>query len=534
MLTASSVVEAQVGIARVGEDLEVRAKKLGMKRYRSFEADILVREMLFDKNGNVTADKRWSKGKGNFISHFEYAYDDNNVLTDKITYNAGGEIISTDVYEVNAKGNKITNIVPGNKEYIDQLNTRKLIHNKDSLLIEEVAYRFGKHSISTVYVYHPNKKVKTKSQFRGEDIKAVSLLEFDDEGRTIENIRYGSDGKIQKKTKTKYNDKGDPISRKTYDASNTLVMDESTDRDKKGNVTARYKWQKGWDEKKKVFVFEYNKSGNLLHKYGADPSVTDFLGTYTEESNTYDDKKRLSKTVYNKGYNVYRTDYTYNDDGSVKETYYRCTSRETRPKDAIENDELWLLYRSQTKHTESGKVLEEENFVKGKLATSTTYTYDANWNMTSMKSGAVDGSRGREMTQTHDDKNRLLESKEYKIRDGKKVLAKESRYNFDQFDNQTLSYICRKLHKPDGKECKEIQRVYNDKGLIIEQKEYENDALMKHFKYRYNNNDRLTHFVTLYGQALYKYDAKGEMIEQRFENKDGEVSGKNSWTIEYY
>lgn len=525
-------VESNCQTVKDEASLEERAVTLRMQSFIALQNGTPAREIEFDSDGNKTLEKTYKVKTGEQQTHLTFTYDGQNKLLDEVSYNADGAVIQTISHAVNRAGNTVIKTISGKKENADELEVKVRVFQNDTMLVETMTLRSTVHSNSETFTYHPNGETSSKSTYRGAKVSPATELRYDEKGQKVVSIRYNNEGKPHTRIEFIYNDKGDVTNRKAFEKGKTLTREQSTDVDQNGNVTASYDWKPG-EEKRQIWAYTYDDKGNLLHSYGTDPLIANQLESGKEESFLYDSENRVTVTVINKKAVLNKTTYEYSADGSVTESYWRTPDRGLRPQEAIEKSDMFHIYRTQIKDVETKKVLKEEIFQKGELSSATIYTYDENWNMLSLISSSRQG-RGREIIQEFDSKDRLISNQEYKVRDGEKALSKKSEYAFDERDNMTLSSVCRRIDKGDDALCTEIRKQFDEDGRLMVQKEIENDALMVHVKYTYNDEKQLVKFVTIYGEATYKYDKKGEMIEQRFETREGEASGINTWAITYH
>lgn len=509
--------------------LEERGLEQKFKRYRAFENGVLYHEVFFDEAGRKTVEKRWHPKRGDFSLHLSFKYDEEGRTIEQLTYNAEEQVVQSVLTEYDGTKKTVWTI-PGPVASRDFLNNKKEIFQADTLLIEEVFYREGKHNISTVYDLHANGTVASKSQFRGPSATPISTIKFDEKGQQTTNIRYNNEGRPQNTIQYQYNEEGEVINRKSFNAEDKLYAELSTDLDKKGNITAIYNWKEG-GEKQKIWVYERDKQGRLLHKYSVDSQVQDYLKTFVEESFQYDSKGRVVLFVTNKRYDLELTQYEYLDNDIVLERFSSFNGQ-VRPKDALNQLDAFTVKREQRRQITTDLILAEVNYSQGQVLSTINYEYDANGNMTKMERFNADKTAGRVIEQLFDEKNRVLDSKEFKVKGEERVLVKESKYQFDAQDHMLLSSVCRRMDR-DGGECRIINEEYDVNGNLTYRVERENESLKSEFKYKYNDAGEVTYFSTLFGSVRYVYDDKGNVSQQIFMDAKGNETGSNVWEVLY-
>ncbi len=106
-------------------------------------------------------------------------------------------------------------------------------------MLEEVRYgSSGKIRSKSTYIYKYNEKGNKVEEVRygsNDDTKSKGTYKYDDKGNKVEEAVYTASGKLDSKRTYKYDENENLVETLTYDASGKVTLKNSTKYDKKGN-----------------------------------------------------------------------------------------------------------------------------------------------------------------------------------------------------------------------------------------------------------------------------------------------------------
>ena len=231
--------------------------------------------------------------------------------------------------------------------------------------------------------------------------------------------------------------------------------------------------------------------------------------------------------------------------------YYKDNELDPESKSLVEHDvydeegniivkeKIWRRdrYRSKVvyKYNEKGTLIEEQDFYDGELQYITKYEY--NEKDKKIKTQYFEYSDGEELKHTtkyeYNDKGLVTEKIEY---DKQSKLINKAVYEY----NNKGSVI--ELQNFEGEKLEYTTKYeYNDKGLVTEEIEYDpQDEIINKAVFEYNDNGDVIELQNFEGEKLeyiikYKYNDKGVLIEETeyetIDNKQSEPS--NTLVYEY-
>ena len=123
---------------------------------------------------------------------------------------------------------------------------------------------------------------------RTDKYRYETFKEYDDNGNSIEQNRYNSDGELDEKWTSKYDDKGNEIKSNLYNSDGELEDKYTFEYDYKGNMI-EMNWSRG------TLTFEYDDKGNINEEnyYNSDGELKD-KKTYEYQ---FDDNKNWIKKI---------------------------------------------------------------------------------------------------------------------------------------------------------------------------------------------------------------------------------------------
>lgn len=242
-----------------------------------------------------------------------------------------------------------------------------------------------------------------------------SKTTYDEEGRTLSELKYEADGSIEQHYGYAYNEQGERIAERSWDESGNLIEDIEFDLDTDGKVQQAYK--NYLDGSRDTISYTYDDRGNLLGK----EVVTD------------EDELEMAET------------FAYEDD------------REVLHEMKDENDELVL--RKETAYDEKGRVVEERTWSAETGSTLRTLTeYDDKGEISGVSSYNEDGEMLLRVSYKREGE-RITGVTEHSP-DKKSVTTIE----YDEKDNPVLQ----EEHNDRRELVSRIMRKFDDEGNVLE------------------------------------------------------------------
>ena len=149
--------------------------------------------------------------------------------------------------------------------------------------------RTDKYRYETFKEYDDNgNSIEQKSYNSDGELLFKYIYEHDDNGNSIEQNRYNSDGELDEKWTSKYDDKGNEIKSNLYNSDGELEDKYTFEYDYKGNMI-EMNWSRG------TLTFEYDDKGNINEEnyYNSDGELED-KKTYEYQ---FDDNKNWIKKI---------------------------------------------------------------------------------------------------------------------------------------------------------------------------------------------------------------------------------------------
>lgn len=202
---------------------------------------------------------------------------------------------------------------------------------------------------------------------------------------------------------------------------------------------------------------------------------------------------------------VYEYSYTDKRGNMLHRQYYKQFDRKGHVTQKFDFGPGRGPYRTEFKYDHSGSLaasLTYDPYEGGVF--STTYQYDASGNNVERAHYDLYGRLEYKNLYKFDEQGKPLEQGTYAL--SSKFSTKDE-YNYDSTGN----LLGAKLYYTDGKMACRIQYVYNEKGVPVEMM-------------RYDGKD--TNFTCKY---LYKYDRKGNMVEEAMCNRFNEITERSEF-----
>jgi hypothetical protein len=199
------------------------------------------------------------------------------------------------------------------QQYYDaSLEHGKIIQNKEnngyySNYLKK--YNDGGKHIETIY-FNGKGGLCLELSHKGNLI-GKTLLDYDDKGNLIEERLYNAKEHLTKKNNCIYDDKGNRIGINYYDTSGTLINKSTFQYDDKGNIIEE-KYYKGNDILDYICTFKYDDKGNQIEK---NDSYQDTKFKITHKRTYKYDKKgnMIECKICDGNGNIFKT-YTYKYD----------------------------------------------------------------------------------------------------------------------------------------------------------------------------------------------------------------------------
>lgn len=222
-----------------------------------------------------------------------------------------------------------------------------------------------------------SKKIKsttlTKYDYLAKNIHAeeievkgwkYSYTEFDDKGNTTLEIKYDLNGKVEDKTKNKYDKHGYLVEEVTYLDGREIAEHKTYERDAEGNIIKAFKHYN--DGTKDTIEYEYNPDGELIKKtiidsYGEVEAIETFKfkngNIILNEKYEYDELMSKDIFVYDEKGNITENEKWTEDDGSVKfKSFYN--ENNNMVKELIYNKDEKLVAKSEYSYNNNNKITE--------------------------------------------------------------------------------------------------------------------------------------------------------------------------------
>ena len=270
------------------------------------------------------------------------------------------------------------------------------------------------------------KKIKSMSAYRidvppeGEfkdfrDKQRVDYLrsEYDENGNTVEEIKFDGYGDEIGKSVYVYDDKGHLISEETYNEFDDLEEKLSYERDENGRLIKEYVHY--LDGAKDTILYKYNNDGKLVYKV-----LNDEDGDLEkEEKIEYSGEFIIGEEVIEDGELVRKNKYTIDEKGNVLEAEVMTEEEEfslVNEYDENSNRIKQLKYDTEGKLVEKHEytydannrmigIMEESPYKK----TITTLGYDEHGNATAQKEVNRDGGTNHELERDYDEDGNVTE-----------------------------------------------------------------------------------------------------------------------------
>jgi len=199
-------------------------------------------------------------------------------------------------------------------------------------------------------------KIKTASLFKYDYIlKDINSEEFeleggiynkttyDEEGRTLSEIKFDPEGVVEQHYEYEYNEQGVKISDKSFDEKGDLIDNLEYSADPKGRVLFGYK--KYLDGSKDTITYRYNEDGKLIEKeFKSEEDDIDYIEKFTFEG----DHEILHEAWNEDDELAYRKESKYDDKGNVIEekTWVLETDRTARVMNTYDKDDQLISVAS--------------------------------------------------------------------------------------------------------------------------------------------------------------------------------------------
>ena len=195
-------------------------------------------ELLTEFNPKGRATKMQVNNNGMLMSYHD-TYNDQGYLIESVSKDEENKTLSTNLYEYDAQGNRI----------------------RHDLLTDK-----GDIFMSTFSKYNDKQQLIEKSNCVGGVCDEKTVFTYDDKGFLIREDKYKKDS-LTSKTLYKNDEKGNPLERLTYDATDKLVKKVTSTYDKEGNETENVVYKEdGTIAQKKNYTYQYDKKKNWIKK----------------------------------------------------------------------------------------------------------------------------------------------------------------------------------------------------------------------------------------------------------------------------
>ena len=199
--------------------------------YISYDADNKVNygyKYEFDSHGNETKTTHLRKDGTETVYKYEYTYDQNDNITEKICYGPNGEVTSRFTFEYDQSGNMLVNNAYGangkfswKAEYTYDSNG-----NNTEIVMTDAD---GKLSTRTQYQYNQDGKIV---KYRSETFDTLNAAgtnthifeeEYSANGKLINHVEYDANGQVASKIEYEYDSNGNLIKKTEFDADGAVT-----------------------------------------------------------------------------------------------------------------------------------------------------------------------------------------------------------------------------------------------------------------------------------------------------------------------
>ncbi|OFS25005.1 DUF6531 domain-containing protein, partial [Clostridium sp. HMSC19A10] len=482
---------------------------------------------IIDANGNVT--KKFYDRMGNLMSF----YPPNAVINYEHIgegYHYEYDHMDRLIYIKNPLGNIEKKIRDSEGNIIKEVNPNYYdLRTKDGVGIEYV-YDKDNRKIKTIYpdggierfFYDPSGNVIRHISPEYYSLESDDGLGYsytydeanhlksiiNEEGITEKTFEYDLHGNIIKET-----DADGHISLYKYDLVGNITEKKTpAEKDDNGNILYN------------VVYYEYDRNGNkILEKHGIDLIAENDVCLRCHEINfTYDSENRIMEVS--------------DKYGSKARYRYDCLNHKTYESFKINDDTTKVIHY---KYDKVGNLVEKKEEINGRFVAPekvgknawaiTKYEYDRNGNITKIIT-----PKGYEIGRVYDEGDRIVEEHESDLDNG---IRRSRVYEYDKADN--IIGISEYSGSDAEAITKKFRMYYNydetffdrymkskENDKFLEEKNFEFDKKKK--KYRYDEQNRLTHFINFSGNTTRLfYDKNDRIIKQVLseqydsENDDG-------------
>ena len=247
------------------------------------------------------------------------------------------------------------------------------------------------------------------------DKKRINYLqsEYDENGNSVEEVKFDGYGDVIGKSVYVYDDKGHLIGEETYDDSDDLEEKLSYERDGNGRLIKEYVHY--LDGAKDTILYKYNDDGKLVYKV-----LNDEDGDLEkEEKIEYFGGFIVGEEVIEDGELVRKNKFTIDEKGNVLKAEVKTEDEEfrlvneydengNRIKQLKYDNSDKLVEKHEYKYDGNNRMIEtmEENPYK---KTTTILGYDEHGNPTTQKEVNRDGSTNHELERDYDEDGNVTE-----------------------------------------------------------------------------------------------------------------------------
>lgn len=347
--------------------------------------------------------------------------------------------------------NNLMNISNGHARIVYEYNrtgnlTKIQYYDKNGKLVET-----NSRYAQVIYTYNDMGKL---SEYQYLDIAGNPIMSSDGYSKVINEYDSNTNYLICKKY---YNAKGDIIETDKYKKDINGNTIEYYELDDKGNLK---------DEG--VRHAEYDSKNQMILQY-----YTDLSGKKINDKGT---KYCQIKYEYDERGNTTQTSFWTTDNKPAENTY--GTHKSIMEYDKLSRRISWKEYDTEGK----------PNSAKGNGAPEVRYVYDQRGNMTDLYiyNGFGKESTGKEKwhhrASEFNNRNQITTQVFYDVK-GNKVVSTDENYA-------------------------RMERSYNDKGIIVEEKHFDTEKTILDIKYTYNDHDRIK-------EDAY-YDGNGKLTDKKY------------------